>query len=249
MGVALWLTAGGTACLLARCIRKLRQHSFGEWFVALLSSLLLGAVATAFDFGGWRELDWRAGLFVAFGSFSAVGFYRLLRGDAMSNATLRIATVVTVLVLFSTCAAYQAQHSGTDTKSTRPEEQAKQMKTDPSVTASFEAQPLALKQSILISELDHYTEELKSNGKYDCCVKPGCRECIIRAGECHCRKVIDANGPCCGECTQSWIEGRGNTAGVDREKVLEHLGCVRDLYEKKVPDGVTPPAAPTSSKP
>ena len=55
------------------------------------------------------------------------------------------------------------------------------------------------------------------------------------------KKVIDANGPCCGECTQSWIEGRGNTAGVDREKVLAHLGCVRELYEKKVPDGVTAP--------
>ncbi|HEY4640039.1 MAG TPA: hypothetical protein VII75_01725 [Thermoanaerobaculia bacterium] len=229
MGVALWLLAGGTACILGRFIRKLRQHPAGEWIVALLSSLILGVIATALDFGGWRELDWRAGLFVFVGSFSAIGFYRTIRGDPMK----RIATAVSALVLFSTCAAYHAQHTGTDSKTTRPEEQAKQMKADPSVTASFEAQPLALKQAILISELDRYTDELKSNGKYDCCVKPGCRECVIRAGECHCRKVIDANGPCCGECTQSWIEGRGNTAGVDRQKVLEHLGCVRELYEKK----------------
>ena len=90
-----------------------------------------------------------------------------------------------------------------------------------------------MKQAMLISELDKFRDELKANGKYDCCVKPACRQCAITAGECHCRQVIDANGPCCGECTQSWIEGSGNTAGVDREKVLEHLGCVRELYEKK----------------
>jgi len=245
MGIALWLFAGGTVCTVARVIRKLRQPFLGELLVALVSSVLLGGIATALDFGGWRELDWRAGLFVLLGSFTAIGFFRLIRGDSMK----RVATAVLTLVLFSTCAAYQAQHSGTDSKATHPEEQAKQVKADPAVTAAFEAQPLAHKQAILISELDHYTEELKSNGKYDCCVKPGCRECVIRAGECHCRKVIDANGPCCGECTQSWIEGRGNTAGVDREKVLEHLGCVRELYEKKVPDGVTPPAQATSSKP
>jgi uncharacterized membrane protein YeaQ/YmgE (transglycosylase-associated protein family) len=246
MGIALWLFAGGTACSLARFIRKLRQRWPGELLVALVMSMVCGALATLLDFGGWMELDWRAGLFALLGSFTAIGIYRLLRGDPMK----RFAIAVSALVLFSTCAAYQAQHTGTDARATRPEEQAKQVKHDPAVTAPFEAQPLALKQAILISELDHYTEELKSNGKYDCCVKPGCRECVIRAGECHCRKVIDANGPCCGECTQSWIEGRGNTAGVDREKVLEHLGCVRELYEKKTPDGVTPPATPTaSSKP
>jgi hypothetical protein len=154
----------------------------------------------------------------------------------------RLALSLCILSLLSTCAAYKAQHTGTDAHATQSEEAAKKTPHDPAVTAAFDAQPLALKQAVLISELDRYTDELKSNGKYDCCVKPGCRECVIRAGECHCRKVIDANGPCCGECTQAWIEGRGNTAGIDREKVLEHLGCVRDLYEKKTPDGVTPPA-------
>ena len=150
------------------------------------------------------------------------------------------ALAIAIALVLSTCAAYKAQHTGTDPNTTRTELAAAQMTPPPNVP--FDAQPLALKQAMLISELDKYTAELKSNGKYDCCVKPGCRECVIRAGECHCRKVIDANGPCCGECTQSWIEGRGNTAGVDREKVLEHLGCVRELYEKKVPEGVTPPA-------
>ena len=148
-----------------------------------------------------------------------------------------------VVFLLTACTAFKAQHTGTDMNTTHSEEAAKPL-ASAAPTESFEALPLALKQGVLISELDKYTNDLKANGKYDCCVKPGCRECVIRAGECHCRKVIDSNGPCCGECTQAWIEGRGNAIGIDREKVLEHLGCVRELYEKKVPEGMTPPGQP-----
>jgi len=78
MGIALWLLAGGTAFAVIRVIRKLRQYFFIELPVALFSSLILGGVATALDFGGWRELDWRAGLFVFLGSFTAIGLIRLL---------------------------------------------------------------------------------------------------------------------------------------------------------------------------
>lgn len=148
---------------------------------------------------------------------------------------------VTAAVLLSSCAAYRAQHASTDLNTTRGEAAARNVMPDPRVVAAFESQPLAVKQSLLISEIDRYIEELEANGKYDCCVKPACRQCAISAGECHCREVINANGPCCGECTQSWVEGRGNTAGVDREQVLAHLGCVRELYEKKVPEGMTAP--------
>lgn len=152
-----------------------------------------------------------------------------------------LALALSAAVLLSSCAAYRAQHAGTDVNTTRTEAEARNVMPDPKVVAAFESQPLAVKQSMLISEIDRYIDELKANGKYDCCVKPACRQCAISAGECHCRQVIDANGPCCGECTQSWVEGRGNTAGVDREQVLAHLGCVRELYEKKVPEGVTAP--------
>ncbi|HKR63660.1 MAG TPA: hypothetical protein VJZ00_08010 [Thermoanaerobaculia bacterium] len=160
-----------------------------------------------------------------------------------------LALALPMVLFFSTCAAYKAQHANTEPKAARAssnnaasEPAAEKVKLDPTVVASFDAQPIATKQALLLSQIDTYREELKANGKYDCCVKPACRQCALTAGECHCRQVIDANGPCCGECTQSWVEGRGNTAGVDREKVLEHLGCVRELYEKKTPDGITPPA-------
>jgi len=79
MGVALWLVAGGTACIAARLIRNLRQPWLGELLVALVSAMLFGTLATALDFGGWREIDWRAGLFVVCGSFTAIGLIRLLR--------------------------------------------------------------------------------------------------------------------------------------------------------------------------
>jgi hypothetical protein len=154
---------------------------------------------------------------------------------------MKPALALCAAVLFSSCAAWHAQHKGPDANTTHSEEQARTVHVDPAAAAAFESQPLAAKQALLISEIDKYRAELKANGKYDCCVTPACRQCALTAGECHCREVIDANGPCCGECTQSWVEGRGNTAGVDREQVLEHLGCVRELYEKPVPEGVTPP--------
>jgi hypothetical protein len=158
----------------------------------------------------------------------------------------QIVLAISIALLFSSCAAYHAQHAAvTDTPgtTTRTESAARtEVPLNPAVTAAFDSQPLSTKQAMLISELDKYQAELKENGLYDCCVKPACRQCAITAGECHCRRIIDASGPCCGECTQSWVEGRGNTAGVDREKVLEHLGCVRELYEKKTPEGIEAPA-------
>jgi hypothetical protein len=155
----------------------------------------------------------------------------------------RIVLAVLATLLLTTCAAYKAQHADSDPKpATATPAAHKEMPLSPAVAAAFDSEPLSSKQAMLISEIDKFQAELKANGLYDCCVKPACRQCAITAGECHCRHVIDASGPCCGECTQSWVEGRGNTAGVDREKVLEHLGCIRELYEKKTPEGITPPA-------
>jgi hypothetical protein len=163
-----------------------------------------------------------------------------------------LALAIPLVLLLSSCAAYNAQHASaapaksrsasSSTDSAAPAAPARKVNVDKAVVDSFEAHPLDEKQALLISEIDKYRNELESNGQYDCCVKPACRQCALTAGECHCRLVISKNGPCCGECTQAWVEGRGDAPGVDREKVLEHLGCVRELYEKKTPDGVTPPA-------
>lgn len=148
-----------------------------------------------------------------------------------------LALAVPAVLFLTTCAAYHAQHHVAEA----PRAQSAAHTATPAA-ATVSSEPLGLQHNMLISEIDKYREELKANGKYDCCVKPACRQCALTAGECHCREVISANGPCCGECTQSWVEGKGNTEGVDREQVLAHLGCLRELYEKPVPEGVTPPA-------
>ena len=162
-----------------------------------------------------------------------------------------LALAATSLFLFSTCAAYKAQHASASPKPMR-EASATSAMAAPAATPAPSApkahqhpaveEPLSMKQATLISEIDKFQDELKANGQYECCVTPACRQCAITAGECHCRHVISANGPCCGECTQAWVEGRGNVPGVDRETVLAHLGCVRELYERKTPEGVVPPA-------
>ena len=157
----------------------------------------------------------------------------------------RITPLLAVLLVVSSCAAYNAQKQAPDPQTTQAIASIRSAAIDPEIVKRFDQQPLAMKQAVVVSELDRYIEELKAQGKYDCCVKPACRQCAINAGECHCRQVIDANGPCCGECTQSWVEGRGNTAGIDRETVLRHLGCIRELYDKPVPPGLVSPGSPS----
>ena len=160
-----------------------------------------------------------------------------------------VALAVTSFFLLSTCAAYKAQHAAAPQpmRAAETNVMAGTAPTAPAAKAAAAAhahagEPMSPRQAALISEIDKYQDELKANGQYDCCVTPACRQCAITAGECHCRHVISANGPCCGECTQAWVEGRGNVPGVDRETVLAHLGCVRELYERPTPEGIEPPA-------
>lgn len=81
MGIGMWLAAGSGAWLLARIVPAGRPlRSWGELVVAIVTALPLGFVATALDFGGWQEPDWRAGLFSFFGALAAVGSLRALRG-------------------------------------------------------------------------------------------------------------------------------------------------------------------------
>ncbi|HKR63659.1 MAG TPA: hypothetical protein VJZ00_08005 [Thermoanaerobaculia bacterium] len=79
MGIALWITCGLAAFLFARFVPRGRTRAWiGELIVAVVTAFLLGVVATALDFGGWREpFEWRAGLFAFFGSAAAVGIFRL----------------------------------------------------------------------------------------------------------------------------------------------------------------------------
>jgi hypothetical protein len=77
VGVALWGIAGLAAWALARIIPpRGRSRALAELLFAVGAALLLGVVATALDFGGWNEPDWRAGLFTALGALAAIGAVR-----------------------------------------------------------------------------------------------------------------------------------------------------------------------------
>jgi len=78
MGIALWIVSSVAAFLLARMAPWRRRPAWvGEFLVSIAAGLLLGATATALDFGGWSEPDWRAGLFAFLGAFAAAGLFRL----------------------------------------------------------------------------------------------------------------------------------------------------------------------------
>jgi uncharacterized membrane protein SirB2 len=78
MGIVLWLVFGAIAFTIARIVPFARRASWaGEVLVTISAAILLGGVATALDFGGWREPDWRAGLFSFLGALAAAGLFRL----------------------------------------------------------------------------------------------------------------------------------------------------------------------------
>jgi len=79
MGAALWATAALSVFLIARIVPPGRPDNYlAELICALLAGLLFGAAATALDFGGWRDTDWRAVIFVLLGTAAATGAQRAL---------------------------------------------------------------------------------------------------------------------------------------------------------------------------
>lgn len=80
MGIGLWMLCAVAVFLVIRRIPFGRSPRWiAELFTSIASALLLGALATALDFGGWNEPDWRAGLFVLFGSAAIAGTVRFVR--------------------------------------------------------------------------------------------------------------------------------------------------------------------------
>jgi hypothetical protein len=76
----MWALSGVAVGALARLLPFGRDQSWlTEGLIALGTALLLGVIATILDFGGWNELDWRAGIFAGLGAFAAIGVLRLWR--------------------------------------------------------------------------------------------------------------------------------------------------------------------------
>ena len=76
MGVALWIGSGVLAWAVARIIPFGRVQWAAELMMGIAAACLLGLLATALDFGGWAEIDWRAGLFAFLGALATLGCLR-----------------------------------------------------------------------------------------------------------------------------------------------------------------------------
>ena len=80
MGIALWLGCATMIFFIARSVPYARPRRWiGELVTSLLGALAMGVTATALDFGGGNEPDWRAGLFVVFGTAAIAGALRAIR--------------------------------------------------------------------------------------------------------------------------------------------------------------------------
>ena len=80
MGIALWFSCGIAAVVVARIVPALRHEQLlTDALTGIVTALLAGIAATALDFGGWNEPDWRAGLFALMTALASLGWLRVLR--------------------------------------------------------------------------------------------------------------------------------------------------------------------------
>jgi hypothetical protein len=78
VGAALWFLVAILAFSVARIIPFGRPRRFLiELLLAAGGAFVIGVTATALDFGGWREPDWRAAIFVLFGDLAVLAVSRL----------------------------------------------------------------------------------------------------------------------------------------------------------------------------
>jgi hypothetical protein len=134
-----------------------------------------------------------------------------------TSPLLRFCGLLLALSL-AACAAYQAQHGAPSAAAPAGHDEAMAVIK---ATGEFCEMPADRQAARIRGEVEHTKEELASQGRYDCCVAPACTECLMHHGECHCRDVVRKSGPCCGECTQAWIEGKGTVEGVNAWDLLE----------------------------
>ena len=78
MGIALWVVGGVAAAAIARFIAAGRRTGWLlEAFASIATAIIFGVIATVLDFGGWKEPDWRAGLFAFSGAAAVIALIRL----------------------------------------------------------------------------------------------------------------------------------------------------------------------------
>ena len=76
----MWAVAGLVAFAIGRILPSGSALTWAsEALIAVGAAIGFGLIATAFDFGGWRELEWRAGLFALAGASLILALARAAR--------------------------------------------------------------------------------------------------------------------------------------------------------------------------
>lgn len=154
----------------------------------------------------------------------------------------RLSGLVLALLL-TACAAYEAQHGAQHGENSGGAPAAAHDHHAPSQApgGEFTELPEDVQISRIRGEAEAVKASLAQQGRYACCVEPACTECLLKYGECHCREAVRKEGPCCGECTEAWVEGRGAVEGVNAWELLERKKAVLDEVNRKGSGGGKPP--------
>jgi hypothetical protein len=137
--------------------------------------------------------------------------------------TAAIAALFAVVLAAVACAAYHQQHAPARHRMAA----APALPMAP-VPAEFKALPDAEQGARVRGEAEEAKANLEKQGEYRCCVRPTCNECLLKRGKCHCRDVAAKGGPCCGECTEAWLEGHGTVEGLDAIELLRRKASMLD---------------------
>lgn len=131
------------------------------------------------------------------------------------STALRCLALIAALGL-AACAAFQAQHA----RHAAPMGSEALPSEEPA--PEFKELATATQLARVRGEVEEARWNLGSEGKYACCVEPPCSQCLLNHGECQCRAAVREKGhPCCGECTEGWVEGRGVVEGVSVPELVE----------------------------
>ena len=84
--------------------------------------------------------------------------------------------------------------------------------------------PKALKQADMTVQAEK--KKLMQAGKYGCCLKHGCDQCVLKMGGCPCGMNAANGKPVCHECKGGWEAGDGAISGKTSAdiKVMPRLG-------------------------
>jgi hypothetical protein len=141
--------------------------------------------------------------------------------------TAAIAALFAVVLAAVACAAYQHQHAAAPRRAPAPA-----LAVIPA-PADFKALPEDAQGARVRGEAEEAKANLEKQGEYRCCVRPTCNECLLKRGRCHCRDIAAKGGPCCGECTEAWLEGHGAVEGLDAIELLRRKASM--LNEEAAP--------------